>query len=289
MAQSMNPIRNSEHGNEDTVSGTTGGPRPISNGVKIYSWNVLFRNSELDRAFDFVSKSDFDIFCLQEVPEEFLKRLQALPCHIAYRSERELLFRKGPLHNYIVILSKHPIEKEGEISFPDYWSLLPLRTKLFVYLMRPLHWSKIRNRNTLYVDIVAPEGPLRVFNLHTTLTRPDLRLREFEQAMTERDPSRPTIVCGDFNTIESLRMSVLNWFLGGRISDVLLYRRERTHIEKRFAEHELINPLYGGITHPFSQSQLDHILVSHSFSIQKAEILPDRIGSDHHPIRVEII
>ena len=106
--------------------------------------------------------------------------------------------------------------------------------------------------------------------------------------MAERDPSVSTIVCGDFNTIESPFVSLLNWLLGGSVSDSFSYRRERTHIEKRFVEHELINPLAGGITHPLSQSQLDHILVSRSFSIKNAVILPDRIGSDHHPIRVEI-
>jgi endonuclease/exonuclease/phosphatase family metal-dependent hydrolase len=60
---------------------------------------------------------------------------------------------------------------------------------------------------------------------------------------------------------------------------MLLYQRERTRLQKHFVEHRLTNPLYGGITHPFSQSQLDHILVSYSFSIKKADVLPDRIGS----------
>jgi endonuclease/exonuclease/phosphatase family metal-dependent hydrolase len=249
---------------------------------------MLFRNKELDRAFEFIAKLDFDIFCLQEVPESFLKRLQTLPFFIAYRSERELLLAKGSLHNYLVILSKHPIEKEGGIPVPDYWPILSLRTKLFVYLMRPFHWSKIKGRSDLYADITASNGSLRVFNLHTTLTHPDLRLREFERAMAERDSSRPAVVCGDFNTLESPRIAILNWLLGSSIADTLSYKRDRTRIEKRFVEHELHNPLAGGITHPFSQSQLDHILVSHSFSIKNAEVLPDRIGSDHHPIRVEI-
>ena len=72
------------------------------------------------------------------------------------------------------------------------------------------------------------------------------------------------------------------------MSDALLYSRERTRIEQHFVEHQLTNPFAGGITHPVSQSQLDHILVSSSLSIKNAEILPDRIGSDHHPIHVEI-
>lgn len=256
--------------------------------MKIYSWNMLYRNCEQDRAFAFVSKSDFDIFCLQEVPEDFLTRLKSLPYHIAFRSERELLFKSGSVHNYVVILSKHPILNECGIPLPDYWPLLSLRTKLFVYFMRWQHWTKIQNRSDLYADIATPLGTVRVFNLHTTLTHPDLRLQEFERAMMKRDPSHPTIVCGDFNTLESWRIAILNWLLGSTVTETLLYKRERTRIEKHFVEHELVNPLAGSITHPFSHSQLDHILVSHSFSIKKAEVLPDRIGSDHHPIHVEI-
>lgn len=255
--------------------------------MTIYSWNMLFRNSDLDRAFEFISHADFDIFCLQEVPEEFLARLRALPFSIAETIDVDRLFAQKK-RNHLVILSRHPITASGTIPWPDYWPILSLRTKIFVYLMRPLHWSKIENRNGLYADITLGERSLRVFNLHTALTRPDLRVREFEKAMAERDPARPTIVCGDFNVIESPRMSLLNWFLGASLADTFLYRRERTHINSHFVEHQLVNPLAGGITHPFSQSQLDHILVSHSFTIKKAEVLPDRVGSDHHPIRVEV-
>lgn len=251
---------------------------------------MLFRNRELDRAFEFVSKSDFDIFCLQEVPDNFLKRLQTLPCSIAYRTDVERLFKNRTVHNFVVILSKHPIESRGEIPFPDYWHLLPLRTRLFVRLMRPFGFSKIRNRGAVFADVRVPglSHAVRIFNLHLILAQPAWRLKEFERAMAERDPSRPTIVCGDFNTIQAPHISILNWLLGGPLSDAALYNRERTHIEQRFVEHQLANALAGGVTHPLSQSQLDHILVSHSFAVKNAKVLPDRIGSDHYLICVEI-
>ncbi len=255
--------------------------------MTIYSWNMLFRNRELNRALDFIAQSDFDVFCLQEVPDAFLVRLHALPFHHADAVDVDRLFAKTN-RNHLVILSRYPITASGSLPWPDYWPLLPLRTKLFVRFMRPLHWSKIRNRNGMYADIAAPAGSVRVFNLHTALTAPHLRIREFERAMAERDPSRPTIVCGDFNTVESPRMSILNWFLGGSLADTFFYRRERTRLQKHFVEHELVNPFAGGITHPLSQSQLDHILVSHSFTIKNAAVLPDRVCSDHHPIRVEV-
>lgn len=253
---------------------------------------MLFRNRELDRAFDFISKSDFDIFCLQEVPEEFLKRLRALSnsiaCSIAHRSDVERLFGDSVKNNFIVTLSKYPIMHQGEIQFPEYWHLLPLRTRLFVRLMRPFGFSMIRNRGGLYVDVTVGGKSIQVMNLHLILAQPAWRLKEFELAMAERDPSKSTIVCGDFNTIEAPHMSILNWILGGKVSDAFLHRRERTDINKHFVQHELINTLAGSVTHQLSRSQLDHILVSHSFSIKNASVLSDRIGSDHHPILVEL-
>lgn len=254
----------------------------------IYSWNMLFRNRKLDRAFTFIAESDFDIFCLQEVPEAFLKRLQTLPFSIAFRSDVERLFAHGTERDFVVILSKHRINAQGEIPFPDYWHLLPLRTRIFVRLMRPFYFSKISNRGGLYADITINETLIRVFSLHLILAQPAWRLKEFELAMAERDSSRPTIVCGDFNTIEAPHISILNWLLGGKASDAFFHRRERTNVQERFVQHELVNALAGSITHPISRSQLDHILVSHSFSIKNAKVLPDKIGSDHHPIRVEV-
>ncbi len=256
--------------------------------MKIYSWNMLYRNKRLDEAFTFVSKSDFDIFCLQEVPVEFLARLRTLPFHLAETIDVERLLGEVK-RNHLVILSRNAIKNQSVIPFPNYWPLLPWRTHLFVRSMRPWFWSKIQNRSALYVDSMVGERLVRVFNLHTAITRVDWRIREFEQTMAERDPTLPTIVCGDFNVMESPKVSILNWLVGGKIGDALRFTRERTRLEKHFVEHELMNPLRGVTTHPFSRSQLDHILVSNSFSIQNALVLNDRHGSDHHPISVEIL
>jgi endonuclease/exonuclease/phosphatase family metal-dependent hydrolase len=249
---------------------------------------MLYYNRELNRAFKFISESDFDIYCLQEVSETFLKRLQTLPFFIVSRSERELHIKEGVYHNYVVILSKHQIESHDEILFPEYWHLLPLRTRLFVSVMSSRLFTRIRNRKALFADIRIHGTSVRVFNMHLILAQPAWRLKEFELAMAEKDPSKPTIVCGDFNTIEAPHISILNWLLGGRVSDVFFHHRERTDINKQFVQHELVNTLAGSVTHQLSRSQLDHILVSHSFSIKNAEVVPDHFGSDHHPICAEV-
>ncbi len=249
---------------------------------------MLYRNKELDRAFEFITESDFDVFCLQEVPKELLERLRSLPFHIAFRGDVEKILPEKIVPMYNVILSRHPLTSEGDISFDDYWPYLPLRTRLFIGFMPSKYFSQIRDRHGVYADVTIDGISLRIFCLHLILAQPAWRLREFERAMLERDPSRPMIVCGDFNLLEKPHITPLNWLLGGRPSDALFYGRERTTIEKRFVESRLANPLRGKVTHPFSLSQLDHILVSESFSIREATVLRDRVGSDHHPIRVEI-
>lgn len=257
--------------------------------MKIYSWNMLFSTRELNRAFSFIRDTDFDIFCLQEVPTAFLVRLKTLPYAIVYRVEVEKLHKSEVTPMFNVILSKNPIVAHGDILFPEYWNLLPWRTRLFVHLMPDKKFSKIRNRSALYADIAVGEKLVRVFCLHLILAQPAWRLREFETAMTKYDSTQPTIVCGDFNIIESPFISPLNWLLGGSLADALYYHRERKNIEKSFATHELANPLRGRNTHSFAQSQLDHILVSYSFSVQKTDVISDRYGSDHHPICVEVV
>ena len=149
-------------------------------------------------------------------------------------------------------------------------------------------FQRLPTAGGLYADIPMKGVSVRIFNLHLILAQPAWRLKEFEMAMAKRNSSVPTIVCGDFNTIEAPHISLLNWILGGRVSDAFFHRRERTNVQESFVQHELVNALAGSITHPISRSQLDHILVSQSFSIKNAEVLPDRIGSDHHPIRVTI-
>jgi endonuclease/exonuclease/phosphatase family metal-dependent hydrolase len=258
--------------------------------MKIYSWNMLFRNAELDRAFAFIAGSGFDIFCLQEVPAAFLKQLQTLDCEIAYRNDAERVSKTGRERIFTVILSKFPISGDGELTYEEYWPHYPLRARIFTRLMKPLHFAKIINRQAVYADVILPnvQSPVRVFCLHLSLTHPARRLAEFETAMKHLDEARPAIVCGDFNILEAPHITILNWIFGGRFSDFLLFRRERADIERIFAKYKLHNALLGKITHPLSHSQLDHILVSDSFSIKKDSVIRDRTGSDHHAIFAEI-
>jgi endonuclease/exonuclease/phosphatase family metal-dependent hydrolase len=255
--------------------------------MTVYSWNMLFRNPDLRGALDFIRGAEFDAFCLQEVPERFLPELESLPYHFAKAVDVERL-SGGTQLVYLVILSKHPIERSASVPFPDYWERLPLRAKAAVYALRPLHFSRIRNRSGMYADLRTPRGTVRLFNLHLVLAHPSLRAGEFERAMLERDRAIPMIVCGDFNVLEAPHITPLNWILGGKVSDMLLFRRERGDMERRFGMHEVVNALRGAVTHPFSRSQLDHVLCSRHFAVRSAQALADPHGSDHRPVRAEL-
>lgn len=255
--------------------------------MKIYSWNIFFRNGQLERAFEFIRNLDFDVLCLQEVPEEFLDKLRKLPVHIAFAPDVDRIYPRRIERNYLVVMSRHKIVSHSKFSLEMPHQ--PLRTRLFVQAMRPIHWSRVRNRHGFFADIEI-EGymrPVRVFCLHLILAHPEARRKEFETAMREYDPAFPAIVCGDFNILDTPLVAPFNWLLGGRMSDVVRYQRERVEFEERIATLGLTNPLNGKRTHLISR-QLDHILISRSLSLRAAHVVPERNGSDHYPIHVEI-
>lgn len=255
--------------------------------MNVYSWNIFFRNGKLARAYEFIRALDFDVLCLQEVPEEFLYLLQKLPVHIAYAPDVDRIFPGRVERNYLVILSRHSIVSHSKfaLEMPE----APLRTRLFVRAMRPYSWSQIQNRHGFFADIEI-EGfstLVRIFCLHLTLAHPKARRNEFEIAMREFDRSFPTIVCGDLNILDTPLVAPFNWLLGGSFGDAIRCKRERIEFEARIAALGLMNPLRGKRTHVISR-QLDHILTSRDLAISSAHVMKERVGSDHFPIRVEV-
>jgi endonuclease/exonuclease/phosphatase family metal-dependent hydrolase len=254
----------------------------------MYSWNMLFRNTKLPEALTFIRESAFDVFCLQEVPEEFLEKLSAEFPMLSYAVETSRIHNGEVSRQYLVTLSRHPIRQTTASPITTRAVSAPYRASLFTKLMVALRlWAYgVGDREYLYTDIEVDGTMLRIYNLHLPLKHPSWRMEEFELALANRDHTVATVVCGDFNVIESPHIAILNWFLGGSLSDALLYTRERLSIEKKFVEYALQNPLRGKNTHPLSRSQLDHILVSRELFVREASVIPRRFGSDHHPIRV---
>jgi endonuclease/exonuclease/phosphatase family metal-dependent hydrolase len=97
-----------------------------------------------------------------------------------------------------------------------------------------------------------------------------------------------TIICGDFNIIETPVAKVGNWLLGAPIKEGLPWYNERVIFEKLFKSLSLQNPLSKKGTYKYFNNQLDHILVPENWKVKKAEVIKNSHGSDHYPIFVEI-
>ncbi len=255
----------------------------------IYSWNMLYENKELTKALVFIERASFDIFCLQEVPEDFLLSLKSLPYHSAYVCEVELTTKLRAFPIYSVILSKYPILNREEITCAD----IPcqLRTNITRYILGFLSDErviKMVNRKAFFVDVKVEGKPVRVHNLHLPLSHPSQRIKELQSVMEKNSLRERTILCGDFNILETFYISVLNWLLGGKLSDWFLYRNERKNIELYFKKVGFLNPFRNKITHPVSQSQLDHIVISQSCNVIRSTVIANRFGSDHRPIYMDV-
>jgi endonuclease/exonuclease/phosphatase family metal-dependent hydrolase len=244
-------------------------------------------NTRQDAAYDFIAKSDFDIFCLQEVPARFLERLKELPYHVAFAPDSILVLSpKRRMMTYAVIISRYPVAASGAVRLPDMRA--PMRTRLVTSLMKPFGWTKNAGKGFVWADIETPDGRLRVFSLHLTLSSPTNRRAELEIVASMLPENHASIVAGDFNIIDHALMKTLNWFLGSSIRESHPFHRERKHIEERFAHYKFKNPLRGRVTHGISQSQLDHILVPEAWNVLSADVSKKKYGSDHRPVFVEV-
>lgn len=257
--------------------------------LKIYSWNINWRNTHLDEVYDFVASLDFDILCLQEVPARFLERLALLPCEVASSMEWSHLERDGSKSTmYMVIISRFPIHKQTKFSFPKafYPQPLPARGRLVCKL---LGWRPLVERGSLIIEVTPPYGEtVQIVSLHLVLML-QARAAEFTYALERADHTLPTIVCGDFNILEAPHVTLLNWLFGASFKDFLLWWRERPRFKKVFTSYGLKNPLQKQRTHTVSRSQLDHILVPETAEVVQKKVIPKRYGSDHNPVMVEVV
>ena len=260
--------------------------------MKIYSWNVLRSNRKLPELYSFVENLDFDVLCLQEVTDEMLSHLKKMPFHIAFHVDRIAevihLFSKNKSEvNYVVILSKYEILNQQQIQFPKL--LRTFNSNVFEFVMERLQkWESISNLGSVFVDIKVNDQAMRIFNVHLALWNPQTRAKEFDHLMEYLPKDGDVIVCGDFNILEYGPIKILNWLLGGTLAEGMPWYSERAIFEDRFKKFGFKNPLRGKITHKFSRSQLDHILLSTELKVANSHVIEDAHGSDHQPVCVEV-
>jgi endonuclease/exonuclease/phosphatase family metal-dependent hydrolase len=255
--------------------------------MKIYSWNVFCYNRHIPKVAEYIRDLDFDVLCLQEVTPQLLTALKLMPFHLAYHIDVIRLFMGGKQeHNYVAILSKQPFVNKGSLQFFNF--PFPFHTRIFIFCMSLWRFSFATERGAVYVDVPFRDTTLRIFSVHLTLWGPDNRAKEFDAVMDHVEPSAPTVIAGDFNVIEYGPMKILNWLMGAPLSKGMPWYPERDLFEERFVSAGFNNPLRGKVTHPFSRSQLDHILVSKDLTVGDVYVEKERHGSDHQAVSVTL-
>jgi endonuclease/exonuclease/phosphatase family metal-dependent hydrolase len=256
--------------------------------MKIYSWNMYCYNRKLDRAFSYIQNLDFDVLCLQEVKEEFLERLKTLPYPLVSGVDIiKIPSRRRKQVLYTVIVSKYPILNSQRLSFPE--SPRPLRMRLFLLAMKPFGWVHAMDRGSIFADIDAGrEGRFRIFSLHLNLAGPSYRARELSIVEKYVPEGHSAILAGDFNIVEHWFFKFVSWLLGSPISEAVPSFDERSFVEAFFESLGFQNPLRGTVTHPFSRSQLDHILVPQRCAVTDFGVVKKSYGSDHRPVYIQV-
>ncbi len=241
---------------------------------------------------EYIRTLDFDVLCLQEVTEVMLSGIQQMPFHVAFHVERVSKRSRNKsggkgVVNYAVIVSRHEITNHHKIEFPEL--LRTFNSNLFEFGFSLIKkWESMSNLGSVYVDILVDGKNVRVFSVHLALWNPKTRFKEFEYLLEHVPPASPVIICGDFNVLEWGPIKILNWYLGISFYEATPVYSEREIFEGNFSENKLLNPHKSQITHAFSNSQLDHILVSQDFKVHRAWVEKDSHGSDHRPVGAEI-
>jgi endonuclease/exonuclease/phosphatase family metal-dependent hydrolase len=236
--------------------------------------------------FETIEKLDFDVLCLQEVTLDLLERLEEFKERLNVEMTLSTDSQNKHIHLYNVILSRLPIVASDNFESPIPYHTF--RMRFAIALMSWDGWTPLQEKRTLFADIKTEKGIVRIFSFHATLHGPINRFKELDEVVKRMSSHTPTIIVGDFNIIEAPQLKILNWLLGSPFQQGLPWYSERLLVERLFADHGLKNPLRGRVTHKFSNSQLDHILVSQEFEIKKAWVEKNSHGSDHQPIGAEL-
>lgn len=256
--------------------------------MKIYSWNINSHNKKLDEVFKFIQQLEFDAICLQEVPKDFLDRLKELPYSIVYHIDFNRIFSKKTEPFYIAILTPHKIISKKIFSISK-GEKQPLRTRLFVKVMKVFNWSRVDNHGALYADIEVHNVSkvFRLFCAHLRNSGPSEHTKEFSILEKFIGSERFNIICGDFNIIDNSILKPFNWIMGSTLKEGAPWFSERKTMELLFSKLGLQNPLSKKKTHTLFSNQLDHILVPKNLTDIKSKVHAEPIGSDHYPVSVE--
>jgi endonuclease/exonuclease/phosphatase family metal-dependent hydrolase len=227
----------------------------LDNGLKVMSFNVFQRNTDIDALVELILEHEPDILALQELTPEISEQMvsklvEVYPYHLpVYLDDMD---GQG-------VLSRYPIRQLSNL--PDY------------------RYQR--------VQVDTPEGSISVFNIHSPKLLPfkwkeDWHIQRsfFESLLAEiANADSPIIVLGDFNTTPQSEHYAL---LTGDLTD--------TFIESGWglgfsypARPKL------GISLPTPIVRIDYIFISNHFTSNDTRVLKESSDSDHRPVVSELI
>ena len=207
---------------------------------------------------------DADVIMLQEVSSDPEGNLGS---RVAEKMGRHVAFAPaapGVIDQGLAIISKYPLRD----------------VKTFKLKACDLRFRS-RHRIGLAGTIDAPNGPVRIINIHldTRVNTPD-RLAQLEPAIQDADAfDGPRVIGGDFNTND------MYWV--GNLAPIPRIGRHAASLRREFAAHGFATPFDGcGPTFPSLRLHLDWIYLK---GVQSRAAGVTRVPfSDHHAIWTRI-
>lgn len=257
--------------------------------MKICSWNLLYTNKTSNKVLRFIRETDYNIYCLQEVPTETVKYLGKLGYNIEHcldsaifnsdKTEKDL--------SHLVILSKPKISKK--IVIPHGKKSNTIRGALASYFICGFHMPDLIKTgfNSMYIDVEEKDRKYRVFNSHFKLMQGYKgKVQDFKDL--RRNLDHIPIFCGDYNILDTYPVKMLNWANGHNLSEIVL-GSERKELDAILEANGLVNHFKGQKTYKSFHTQLDHIITPNFIKIGERKNHSDNLhGSDHHPIMIEV-
>jgi len=167
--------------------------------------NDTYLEARMDMAIRELKALEPDIVALQEasqsrrhgnVPEHIAKELGF---HLVFAPATDRIFHVRPLDKLIVSIMGF---KEGEAIL----SRFPIVASDIYDL--PRCRSRVEPRILLRADLDTPWGPLHVFTTHTA-REDECQMERVGEIVREQRGDRPSILTGDFNTVETSKVLTL--------------------------------------------------------------------------------
>jgi endonuclease/exonuclease/phosphatase family metal-dependent hydrolase len=243
-------------------------PGVVEHPLKVMTFNLLYKNQNLDSVANAISKSDPDIVALQEITEtqgKVLKnKLSANYPYTSFSSPHNILG--------VATFSKWKIERSSQIPIQIGYSQLVT--------------IKHKNKNFHLVNIHTESiEPLDVFGQGTRILKAYQRREELifgilAYLKNASAPLEDTILLGDFNSTEGNKLYRIIQAAGFTDS----YRAVNSIFPNSFTFPNNLLGLFNREMKTFPILRIDYIYTGSHFKPISGYIFSGNTGSDHKPV-----